>query len=418
MTEKLLQYIWQFQYFNQSGLCTTKGEPLYILSPGMINKDQGPDFLNARIRIGSTMLAGSVELHLKTSLWDQHGHQEDANYKNVILHVVYHHDLQDHPLPVLELYSLVPRMLLERYTGLMGSPSLIACAHAIASVNELTWNSWKERLLAERLTRKTEAVFKSLKENGMHWEESFWWLLARNFGVKVNADSFERIARSIPLNVLARHKNQMQQVEGILFGQAGMLDHSFNEDYPRLLQREYRFLKNKWKLVQVPVPLHFLRMRPGNFPSVRLAQLAAIVQSSTRLFSKIIEIESADDLRALFDVTANDYWHYHYRFDEPTSFKKKKLGMDMINNILINTVVPVVFAYGLHCNEEKYKTRAIKWLEEVDAETNAIVKGFTSLSIPCKNAYDSQSLIELKTRYCDNRYCLQCALGNAILKST
>jgi hypothetical protein len=414
--EKLLQYIWQFQYFNKSELQTTAGEKLQIIFPGKLNSNQGPDFTNAQIKIDNTTLVGSIELHLKASQWNEHGHETDINYKNVILHVVFENDLQHSSVPVLELQSRISNLLLDRYADLMNSQSFIPCARSVSEVKEITWLSWKERLLAERLTRKSSIVFKFLEENNAHWEESFWWMLARNFGMKVNTEAFESMARSISVNVLAKHKNQIHQLEGLLFGQSGLLNYSFKEDYPRLLQREYQFLKKKYEFKSIHGQVHFLRMRPGNFPTIRLSQLAALIQNSAHLFSKVLETEKISDVKKLFDVTANDYWHYHYKFDEASSFKKKTIGNDMIENVIINTIVPVLFAYGLYHNEEKYKNKAIIWLEELSAEVNSITKGFSNLKLLNKSAFDSQAFIELKTQYCDHKHCLQCAIGNALLK--
>jgi len=416
--EKLLQYIWQFQYFNKSQLQTASGESLQIIFPGKLNNNQGPDFTNAQIKIDNTTLVGSVELHLKTSQWNEHGHSNDTNYKNVVLHVVLENDLLQSGVPLLELNSRISNLLLDKYTDLMNSTTFIPCAKAVSEVKEITWLSWKERLLAERLTRKSSIVFKFLEENNAHWEESFWWMLARNFGVKVNAEAFEAMARSLPVNILAKHKNQIHQLEALLFGQAGLLEESFAEDYPKLLQREYNFLKKKYNLAPIHNPVHFLRMRPGNFPTIRLSQLAALIQNSAHLFSKILEIEKLSEIKKLFDVTANDYWHYHYRFDESSSFKKKTIGKDMIDNVIINTIVPVLFAYGLYHKEEKYKNKAVLWLEELPAEVNSITKGFAGLKLSNLSAFDSQSFIELKTQYCDNKHCLRCAVGNTLLKIT
>lgn len=415
--EKLLQYIWQFQYFNKSELETTAGEKLQIIFPGKLNVNQGPDFTNAQIKIDNTTLAGSIELHLKTSEWNEHGHSNDVNYKNVILHVVFENDLPQSGLPVLELQSRISNLLLDRYFGLMNATNFIPCASAISEVKQITWVSWKERLLAERLTRKSSIVFQFLEENNAHWEESFWWMLARNFGMKVNSEALEAMARTISINILAKYKHQIHQLEALLFGQAGLLKGSFSEEYPKLLQREYLFLTRKYNLKPIHNPVHFLRMRPRNFPTIRLSQLAALIQNSAHLFSKVLEIENLSELKKLFDVTANDYWHYHYKLDEASSFKKKTIGKDMIDNVIINTIVPVLFAYGLYHKEEKYKSKAILWLEELPAEINSITKGFAALNHSNQSAFDSQSLIELKTQYCDGRHCLQCAIGNALLKA-
>ena len=417
MTEKLLQYIWQFQYFNRSQLQTAAGERLEIVYTGKLNTDQGPDFCNAQVKIDDTLLAGSVELHVKTSQWRQHGHGSDANYNNVILHVVYEHNEDKPTIPVLELQHRIPRMLLDRYVALMHSPAFIPCAASLSEVNGLVWHSWKERLLAERLLRRSESVFQFLAQNNFHWEETLWWMLARNFGMKTNTDAFEAIARSIPINLLSKHKTQIHHLEAMLFGQANLLGTSHQEDYPRMLWREYKFLKKKYALQQVFMPIHFLRMRPGNFPTVRLAQLAALIQRSVHLFSQLLEMEELSSVRALFNITANDYWHYHYRFDESSSFRKKTLGQDMIDNLIINTIVPLVFAYGLYRKDDRYRTKAIRWLEGLNGESNTVTRGFDSLGLEGSSAFDSQALLELKTRYCDYRRCLECAAGNSLLRS-
>ncbi|HMK25894.1 MAG TPA: DUF2851 family protein [Chitinophagaceae bacterium] len=416
MTERLLQFIWQFQYFNKSELVTDGGDPVQVIFPGQYNTNQGPDFSDAKIKIDKTTWAGSVELHIKTSDWNKHNHQGDKNYTNVILHVVWEDDGMKSNVPVTELKDRVSKILLQRYEELMNSSAFIPCEKSITTVRDITWKSWKDRLLAERLMRKAKTVETYLQQNNYHWEETFWWMLARNFGIKVNTDAFEAIARSVPLNMLGKHKNGVIQLEALLFGQAGLLGNKYKEDYPKLLWREYKFMKGKYKLRPVHQPIYFLRMRPGNFPTIRLAQLAALVSESSHLFSKIKEAKNVKELQQWFDITANDYWHYHYRFDEITSFKKKNLGTTMIDNIIINTVVPVLFAYGTYHDENKYKDKALKWLEETGAETNSITKGFVKLGIENKNSFDSQVLIELKTQYCDRKMCLDCGVGNFLLK--
>ena len=416
MTERLLQFIWQFQYFNKSELTTTAGEPVQVIFPGQYNTNQGPDFQDAKIKIQKTTWAGSAELHVKTSDWKKHKHQDDKNYDNVILHVVWEHDKTMDALPVLELKDRVSKILLKQYEELMYSSAFIPCEKSIHSVRDITWKSWKDRLLAERLLRKAKTVETFLQQNNYHWEETFWWLLARNFGMKINADAFETMARSVPVKILAKHKNQIHQLEALLLGQAGLLGAKFKEDYPKMLQKEYDFYKTAYKLNPGTLKPFFLRMRPGNFPTIRLAQLAMLVHGAAHLFSKVKEAGSLKDVKAWFDVTANDYWHYHYRFDEESAYKKKNLGAAMIANIIINTICPVLFAYGSYQDEQKYKDKALKWLEETAAEKNSITNGFQKLGIENKNAFDSQALIELKNEYCNKKRCLDCAIGNAILK--
>ena len=437
MTERLLQFIWQFQYFNKNELTTAEGEVVQVIVPGQHNINQGPDFSNSKILIGNTTWAGTIELHIKTSDWIKHKHQQDKNYNNVILHVVWEDDgsrsglqnsvpvqernrvpLTDQPIvPVIELQSRVSKLLLQRYEELMLSTAFIPCEKSIHSVRDITWRSWKERLLIERLLRKAGIVETYLQQNNYHWEETFWWMLARNFGMKVNAEAFEAIARSIPLSILAKHKNQIHQLEALILGQAGLLKESFEEDYPKLLQKEYKFLQSKYDLQPIQLPLFSLRMRPGNFPAIRLAELAMLVNESAHLFSKIKEAVSAKEIKQFFEVTANDYWHYHYQFDEASAFKKKRTGTSMIDNIIINTVAPVLFAYGSYHTENKYKDKALQCLEEIASEKNLITRGFEQLNIENKNAWDSQALIELKNEYCNRKRCLECSVGNSILKN-
>jgi hypothetical protein len=420
MTEKLLQFIWRYQYFNRSELRTEQGESIQVIEPGTWNTNQGPDFLGAKIRLNQTTWAGNIELHIFTSDWNKHQHFTDSNYTNIILHVVWkNEEPPSGPLmqtPVLELQSRVSTILLQRYEEWMNNPHFVPCGAALFQVNDLVWLKWKERLLIERLQRKSKRIAGLLQQNNNHWEESFWWLIARNFGIRINADAFEAIARSIPLNTLVKHKSQIHQLEALLFGQAGLLEKRFVESYPQLLQKEYRFYQKKYRFKKVFVGLKFLRMRPSAFPTVRLAQLARLIQQSTHLFARIRDMDSLQEIRSLLDVTANDYWHYHYRFDEESAFIRKSLGGEMVDNILVNTVIPVLFAYGNLQGESAWKDKVLDWMVAIRSEQNRITKGWVAAGARNVNAFDSQSLIELKTEYCDYKRCLDCAIGNALLK--
>jgi hypothetical protein len=419
MTERLLQYIWQFQYFNPADLVTEEGEPLLVIHPGTLNTNQGPDFSDAKVKIGTTTWAGSIEIHIKSSDWKLHKHSGDKIYNNVILHVIWLHDADlQLPFSTLVLQEKVPKVLLNRYDELMNAHSFIPCQKNIQQVNALTWQSWKERVLVERLESKTMFIFEYLQQNNNHWEETFWWLLAKNFGIRLNSAAFEKVAQSISVNILAKHKDQIHQTEALLFGQAGLLDADLTEDYPVLLKKEYRFLKNKYGLQKIEGSMIFLRMRPSNFPTVRLAQLAMLVHKSLHLFSKIKEIRDVKQINALLQVTANDYWHYHYVFSEKAAFKKKRLGDQMIDNILINTIIPILFAYGHYHNENSFKDRALRWLEDIKAEKNAITKGFIALKIQNKTAFDSQALVQLKNEYCNKKRCLDCSVGNKLIRNS
>lgn len=418
MTEQLLQFIWQYQYYNKSDLKASGGETLQIIYPGVHNTNQGPDFLNAKIKVGDTLLAGSIEIHVNESEWKNHNHDNDNNYNNVILHIVWEKD-KDLQLnfPTLVLQERVSNILLSKYESLMKTQNFIPCQDNITAINELTFMAWKDRLLIERLQEKSTYVLQLLQKNNNHWEEVFWLMLAKNFGIKINTDAFESMAGSVSINILAKHKNQLQALEALIMGQCGLLEGDFKEDYPIMLQKEFRFLQKKYNLVETHFPIYFLRMRPANFPTIRLAQLAVLVYESSHLFSKIKDAENVKIVEKMFDVTANDYWHYHYTFEENTGFKKKNLGKQMIQNIIVNTVIPVLYAYGWYNNNEDYKNKALKWAEQLLPEKNTITIGFEHLGISNKSAYDSQALIQLKNKYCNEKKCLQCAVGNKILSS-
>jgi uncharacterized protein DUF2851 len=416
MNERLLQFIWQFQYFNRQHLSTDEAEVLQVIHPGTFNHNQGPDFLNATIKLGSTTWVGNIELHVKASDWNKHYHASDPNYKNVILHVVWENDHSIDQSPTLSLKDIIPKILLERYQQLMQASFRQSCQNFLPALSSIAWLSWKERLVAERLERKSQRVLQLLEESRQHWEEVLWWMIAANFGIKVNTEAFEAMARSIAVNLLARHKNQVVQLEALLFGQANLLNGEYKDDYPKMLQKEHRFLKTKYDLRSNSVLPHFLRMRPANFPTIRLAQLAMLVNNASHLFSKIKEMKKVQEVKAMLDVTANDYWNYHYTFDELADHKPKHLGNQMADNIIINTVTPVLFAYGSFTKQELFKEKAIHWLQQLAAEQNAVTRQWTAAEVSNHSAFDSQSLIELTNNYCNHQKCLDCAVGNKILR--
>ena len=421
MKEDLLQYIWQFQHFNSKELACTNGEAIQIIHPGWHNQNQGPDFKEAKIKIGNTLWAGNIELHIQSSHWNLHHHSEDKNYDNVILHVVWMHDVEikdvsGNALPALELQSRVSKILLDKYRDLMVNPKFISCENQMHLVNDLTISNWKERLVVERLKRKSENVLSIFHATNDHWEETFWRMIACNFGLKINGPFFQNVAESVPITMLSKHKNNIIQLEALLFGQAGLLNREFDTKYPAMLQKEYYFYQKKYGLASSIGEPYFLRMRPANFPTIRLAQLAMLIHKSEHLFSKIKETSSVAEVKKWLSVSANDYWHYHYTFEEETGYKIKTLGTQMIYNVIINTIIPVLFSYGLHHKEEAYKEKAIQWLYEIPPEKNSITEGFERLQQSHKSAFDSQAFIQLKNEYCYEKHCLQCAIGNGILK--
>jgi hypothetical protein len=420
MTERLLQYIWQFQYFNTKELFANTGEQVTILHPGALNTNQGPDFIAAKIKIGDTLMAGSVELHLASADWTKHGHDRDEHYKNVILHVVYKQTGDPVPsIPQIILENRIAHAFLEQYQQWMEQKKFIPCATTLSFVNEIVWITWKERLVVERLIQKASYFLNLLNENRFNWEETFWQALAHGFGGKVNGAAFEQIARTVPVRILARHKNQLITLEAILIGQAGLLNYvaSSENEYLKLLHREYIFQQKKYRLPQFQaVAASTLRMRPASFPAIRLAQLAALIYQSSHLFEKMLNAATISDLKELLNVTTGGYWKNHYTIDQPSPQKEKKLGQEMINSLIINVVAPAVFAHGLHHNNNNTKSKALQWLAQLPAEKNKIITQWKQLQVVCTEAAHSQALLQLTNRYCTQKRCLECAVGNALLR--
>ncbi len=421
--ESFLHFLWRWRRFDAQNLLTTEGQSLEILQPGEHNTHAGPDFFNARVRIGQTLWAGNVEMHLQASEWMVHNHQEDPAYDNVVLHVVLEEDqpvrrsADGSRLPCLVLQGRIPPNLLAIYQRLEHERAWIPCQGFFAATPDIIRLNWLDRVLVERLEQKTATIAELLLTTDNHWEVAFYQLLARNFGLKVNAEPFEALARTLPLKILAKHKNNRLQVEALIFGQAGLLEDGFQEEYPQVLAREYRHLAHKYGLTPLTASQwKFLRLRPANFPSVRLAQFAALVHQSAHLFSQILESTNLRSLENMFAVQPADYWFSHYQLDKPSSPRNKALGRDFIHLLIINTIVPVLFHYGRLKEDADLQNRALFLLEELPAENNAILEGWDALGMRARHAYQSQALLHLKTRYCDAKRCLECGVGNFILK--
>lgn len=423
-TEDFLHYVWKFRLFDHTDLQTTTGDAIEISSAGMHNTDSGPDFHNARIKIGDTVWAGNVELHLSSSDWKKHKHSTDNAYGNIILHVVYR---DDEPLilsggrqvPTLELKNRVPDDLYNRYHNLVfGNQTIIPCEASIGKLDDFTLRTWFTRVLIERLEKKSAAVIAALNLNRGDWEETFYQFLAANFGFKINAVPFELLAKSLPQNILAKHKNNPMQIEALLFGQAGFLDDTVIDEYPLKLKKEYDFLRKKYSLT--PVDNHlwkFMRLRPQNFPTIRLAQFAALVVNSNHLFSKVLDIKDVKGLQSLFtEIKVNTYWDDHFRFDKPSKLSAKNLGQASVDVLLLNTLVLFLFSYGKHNQQQYYIDRSLKLLENLPGEQNNIIADFNSLGVKASTAFESQALLELKNYYCNYKKCLQCGVGNKVLK--
>ncbi len=422
MTEKLLQFIWLFQYLNKGNLCTVSGESVSVVHPGQLNTHQGPDFFNGRIKIGATEWAGHIELHLKSSDWYRHKHHQDPGYGKLILHVVWQHDAEvtdenGQPVPVVELQNRVSTLLLDRYAQWMNNPQQIPCGTGISAIDDLKWKSWLDRLLAERLLEKCSRVAFQIEQTESHWEEVCWRMVCTYFGGPVNKESFQQVAESLPLRILAKHKPVLVQLEALLLGQAGLLHKDFREDYPKMLYREYQFLQKKYGLQVINKPPVFLRMRPTGFPTLRLAQLAAVLHQSNHLFRKLIDLQTFKEVVKLFDAAPNDYWLYHYKLDSPAEFSPKRIGNSLAERVIINAVIPVLFSYGHRQMDEATRNKALGWLEKMPAETNAFTKIFTGLGKKPASAAESQAMLTLKQEYCDAKRCLECAVGNQLLRN-
>jgi hypothetical protein len=419
MKESILHYVWQQKLFSTHQLKTTDGESVEVIDVGKYNSDAGPDFFNAKIKIAGTTWAGNVEIHSQSTDWIKHKHQRDKAYDNVILHVISKADTtvfrtDGDKIPQLELKF--PQAIEMNYEELVQSKKWIACEGKISEIPSIFIQNWKTALLTERLEQKMEAIQQHLNEYNQHWEEAFYITLARNFGFGTNSQAFEMLAKSIPLAVLGKHKDQILQLEALLFGQAGLLIENEKDDYVIDLNREYTFLRSKYNLRPVnALQWKLLRLRPDNFPHVRIAQFASLIHTSSKLFSKIIENTDLNYLNRLFDCAPSGYWKNHYLFGEESKLVGKKLGSGSVNIILINTVIPFLFCYASLKNNQELKDRAIQLLEQIPSERNSIITGWKNQGIQSNSAFDSQALIQLKKHYCDDKKCLRCRIGHKVL---
>ena len=394
------------------------GERVLIESPGEQNSHQGPDFINARIRISGNYWVGSVELHLFSSGWFKHCHSADGNYSNVILHVVWKQDRPDtlQSIPEIELCNRIPRLMLDTYSGWMFRSAFIPCEQSASKSGSALWENWASSLLIKRMNRKMSCIMDSLRTNQYHWEEQLWWMTAAHFGSSVNAAAFESIARSIPFSLLAKHRHQFIQLEALFMGQANLLDASFSDPYPAMLKKEFTFLKKKYGLKKVYETVHFMRMRPEGFPYIRLSQMATFFAETTSFFSWLLVCESILLLKNKLIVRANDYWQNHYVFEKTSPFREKILGTEMCHHIIINAIIPLLYTYGKIIPDQVVLKKSITWLEQIPVEQNQLVKNWKRIGITVKKATGSQALTELKKQYCDRRKCLECEIGKHLLQ--
>lgn len=418
--ERLLHYVWKYRLYPTTTLLTTDGSIISVIDPGIPNTDAGPDFFNAKVKIDGTLWAGCIEIHTKASDWLLHHHDKDKAYDAVILHIVEVSDCivcrtNGEVIPQMQL--AVPEPVAQNIDWLLYRDVSFPCAGYIPQIEPLHITSWLEALLSERLERKTGDIFRLLDQYGSDWNEVFYITLTRNFGFGVNNDIFERLAKSLPLRYIQKQRGSHSQIEALLFGQAGMLEEPGDCHYYRLLQREYQFLRHKFGLTPLDdSQFRSLRTRPVNFPYLKLAQLASVWVQHDTLFSVILEAGSVGQIKQCFRVCPSDYWETHYHFRSVSAKKEKPIGENSLCILLINTVVPVMFAYGMKNKRPEYCERAIRILETLPPEKNTIVTGFTRAGINVCHAGDSQALIQLKREYCEKKKCLYCRIGFRYLK--
>lgn len=421
--EEFLHFVWQFRLFDQTSLCTDNGERLKILHVGFKNGHAGPDFIQAKLQIDETVWVGNIEIHVNASEWNLHKHQADAAYNNVVLHVVYNNNepvfTQDgRPMPTLSLKNLIDLELMGRYQNLMVESLDFPCQRQIGQLDGFVIRNFLGRVLVERLEEKSVHIYEKVNQLKGNWDEAFYHFMARNFGFKINALPMELLAQSLPQNLFAKHKNQPLQLQALIFGQAGFLQQDFDDEYPQRLKTEYQFLKKKYSLSPVQLAAwKFLRMRPQNFPTLRLAQFAALVGVSNHLFSSILSVENYKDVRTVFaGLPVHDFWQTHYHFNKPAQKFSPQLGQSSVDNLLINTVSTFLFAYGKHTGQENLVTRAIYILEDLVTEKNSITQIFADAGVRVSKASESQALLQLKKRYCDAKRCLDCGIGIKLLR--
>lgn len=423
MNEDFISFIWRYQQFDAADLITTANERITIIRTGLLNRNAGPDFSEARIVINDLEWIGNVEIHLRSSDWIIHGHQGNLSYRNVILHVVWEDDIpvkfeDGTHIPTLCLKGRIDDAVHQRYRNFLAEyHQIFPCAGQFGEIEEVVKLSMLDSSSLERLNRKADDVFSVWQGNARDWEETCYQLCAQYFGFQLNAPCFMQLVKRLPLRLLKKHGDSLFQVEAMLFGAANLLPDDPDEEYVRLLQKEYIFLKHKFRLKEGH-PKHyewkFMRTRPAGFPTVRLAQFAAFIYHNKSIFSALINTRSLSGLRQLFMVKQSDYWLKHYHFGKRTT-SVPSIGRSSVDSLIINVAVPVVFAYSrLHGLQEEIE-RVIGWLESLPAEDNRITRAWSALGVKGRHAFDSQGLIEWQTQYCVVRRCLECAVGCALI---
>jgi hypothetical protein len=424
MQEAFLHYLWQFQQFDKMNLRTTANEKITVLKVGTLNSDAGPDFLNVRLMIGEIEWAGNVEIHLRSSDWNQHQHTANQAYNNVILHVVWEHNQaicrnDGSEIPTLSLKEITDESLLEKYKNLLEYPRTIPCAEQFSEVSELSKIATFDKALTKRLIQKSYFVEELLNKNNQDWEETAYQLLAKNFGFKLNSDAFLRLAQNLPLKILQKHRNNLFQIEALLFGLAGFESNDSADAYTLKLREEYQFLASKYQLKAQTIHASewkFLRTRPANFPTIRLAQLAKLVATQYSFFSFFVQTTNFEELVKALRIQQSEYWQEHYHFNKKASRNLIGIGQDSAENIIINTVIPLLSTLAQKTDNQLLMERVVGFLEKLPAEENKITSLWKNLGMDIRNAFDSQASIELYNGFCLQKKCLQCHVGIEILR--
>lgn len=421
MKEDFLHYLWQYKLFSPK-LVTNTNEEVIVLKTGTHNKNSGADFLNALLKIDEQKWAGNIEIHLKSSDWYAHHHEIDENYDAVILHVVYENDVDvfmknNKTLPTVELKNFIDKETLENYYSLFSKQiRWILCENQISEIDNFTMQNWLERLYFERLEEKSILIKELLSQSNNDFEAVLFQLLAKNFGLKLNASAFLNLATSIHFSIIRKERFNEEILSALLFGQAGFLEEELQNEYHLKLKQEYRYLKHKYKIAPIDnKQFQFFRTRPNNFPTIRIAQLVSLYHKHQNLFSELLSITKLEEFYTFFSVGVNEFWKTHYTFDKKSKKSHKKITKSFIDLLLINTIIPLKFVYEQHKGKTK-TTTILKLIQQLKPERNSIISKFHDLEITVKNAFESQALLELKNNYCTPKRCLECAIGNDLVR--
>ena len=418
--EQLLHYVWKHKIFPLKELKTTTGQQVEVIDTGLANTDAGPGFFNAKLKLDGVLWIGNIEIHERSSDWFKHGHHADAGYNSVILHIASEIDTEisrsnGERIPQIQL--ICPEAVRTNYKELLETDSYPPCYRIIPSLPPFTAHSWMTALQMERFEQKATLLNERLKRCQGNWEDAFFITLARNFGFGLNGDAFETWAHQLPFRAVDKHRNDLFQIEAIFFGQAGILEDSDGDGYYLRLKKEYTYLQHKFGLIPMDASLwRFLRLRPANFPHIRIAQLACLYHRAYGLLSRIMETETLQGVRDILKGGTSEYWLTHYTFGGSSPSRPKTLSNTSLDLLIINTVVTFLYAYGLHKGNRVLCARAGSFLEELKAENNYITRMWEQCGMKTSNAADSQALIQLKKEYCDKKKCLYCRIGYEYLK--